>query len=412
MGRYNGYTYVKQNLLDVPGTKAFGAFADEGGITPGFAAVNSYRTPISGLSAMIYSEGDGQVLAGTSGGGIYSGTDGTLLTLRYSDGGNPFAFYFTQKDRSGAALISGGTFTTLSNGVVEHGSFPYSLCCGAMRCGRLFGGDSSDGNLLRWSGEDGFHDWDEGISGAGSVVLDCADGSILDMFDFDEQLIIFRERAIVKFAASGNPENFRVAATVGVPAVSRNTIAKMGTCILFFTPSGLMRYRNGSAEIVKCSITYDLKDATFAHACLNRFYFVCGTSKSLGKKLVYVYDGIADRCQIIDFPAYFIASDGTSVLLYTETGIYRANYGSTAVEYSVETGTFDFGTPKRKLLTVLEMDCGDEVVVKISNGRYTRTVRSPDGRTRLNMRGSEFKVTFSALTGSVRSANLTAEVIK
>lgn len=412
MGRYPKFKQVRQDLLKSTSLQPFGAFVCDGKIIAGWRSVNERVPAIPGIIAMCKSATSDAVIAGTESGQIYSSkTSGTELELDYSDGGSsPFTFE-THDGIARAILFSGKTYSSHQNGFLSHAVVTQKLSCGAMRRGRLFGADADSVRTLRWSAS-GYRNWTEGISGAGNLVLEPSGGSILDIFDFEDRLVVFRERSIMRFSVYGNPENFKEQDTAFTPEIYKRTAAIAGDRILFFTSGGLMSYSGGKIERVDGLITDDLKSPTSSFVYDGRYYFICGTSKLLEKSVVYVYDFSCGGYQIIDIPAYFVSQDAISLLAYAPSTIYRLHFGYEYILYEVITGSIDFGTDKRKLVTELEIDCDDDIRVIISNGRRTKTLRQVNGKTRLNMRGDEFTVTFSGYGGSVRSAYLTAEVIE
>lgn len=412
MTRFKQYKRVRLDLLKLLGDKPFGAFVKDGKISAGWTAHTTVSSGLGNIVAMRCSDVGGGILAGCANGNIYAENtgNGELLGLKYGGGGSlPFAFE-TRDAASRLVLVSGGLYATMVGGSADFGEFGGNLACGAMRQGRLFGGDIKDRYKLKWSGEGGFNDWSEGISGAGSLVLEPVGGYILNVFDFDGELIVFRQSSVMRFSTSGNPENIRLIDSIPVPDVAKDTMAIAGNGILFMTDSGLMRFSGGKAAKIECLITEDAEAAQSVHLSQGRFYFVAASSRSLGRQVVYVYDALYGCCQAADVPAYFLSEDVGSVLAYTPTRLYRLRYRYGAGEYTVETGETDFGTDNRKLAVWLEADCDEDVKVQISNGRRTRTIEKPCGRTRLNMRGGKFTVTFKGNCGSVRSAYLTAEV--
>lgn len=414
MGRYPKIKYVRQDLLKSLQPHPFGAFVRDGKIVTGFRSVNERVPSVNGIVAMHTSAVGKGTLAGTENGAVYRGTgnNGESLSKIYSDGGNsPFIFETYEGDWC-AVLMSGKTYTAIQNGALVHGWISYELSCGTMRRGRLFAADARNSYILRWSGPKGFNDWALGISGSGYLNLEPSGGSILDIFDFEDRLVVFRERSIMRFSVYGTPENFKEEDTAVTPDIYRRTAKIIGDSILFFTSGGLMSYRGGRVTKIDGLITEDLQAPTSAYVHAGRYYFICGTSKSLKRPVVFVYDSLFGGYQVIDIPAYFISADNTSVLGYAPSTIYRLYFGYEYILYEVSTAGFDFGTDRRKLITELEIDCDEDIRVRITNGKTSKTLRSVKGRTRLNMRGAEFEVTFSGYGGSVRSAYLTAEVIE
>lgn len=411
MGTYPRYKVKRQDLVKTFGLQPFGAFIKDGSIIPGWSASFESDQAVANLTVMgCWPQIRDLVMAAGNDGNVYGGALGTEFVRLYSDtGSSPFKIEIFSSSPYGI-IISGKRYMRLSDGGFHSYSFPVELACGTMRRGRLFGGDTSMPYTLRWSGKSGFLDWTEGIpSGAGKLVLEPTGGHIIDLFDFEDELVVFRETSIMRFSTYGDPENFKEKDALPVPDIARHTMAIAGDSILFFCLGGLMRYRGGKVARIQGLITDDIVSPVSVFVGSDRYYFVCGTSKSLGRSVIYVYDVVCDCCQIIDIPAYFVSQDKQSVLAYTESGIYRLNLNSEEIPYGVVTGTVDFGTDKRKLATLLEVDCDEDVKVIISDGVNERTVDCPNGRTRLNMRGSRFTVTFCG-TGSVRSAYLSAEV--
>lgn len=410
MGAYPQSTVRRQDLIKSSGLQPFGAFVKDGMIIPGWSASLASTIPTTNLTAMYWSKVGDSVLAAGSDGRIYAGTTGLSLKQIFADGGNsPFVFE-TYNTTPRGMLISGNRHVTVRDNMWASGTFSVELACGTTRRGRLYGGDAAMPYTLRWSGPKDYKDWTEGISGAGSLILEPTGGYIIDLFDFEDKLVVFRESSIMRFSVYGDPESFKEIDALRVPDVARNTMAIAGDGILFFVSDGLMRYRGGKATRIEGLITDDLASPVSAFVCSNRYYFICGSSKSLGRSVVYVYDVLCDCYQIIDIPAYFISLDKQTVLAYTDSEIYRLRSNYEKIQYGVISGNIDFGTDKRKLATLLEVDCDEDVTVKISDGEHVRTIDCPNGRTRLNMRGNRFTVTFCGSTGCVRSAYLSAEV--
>lgn len=410
MDRYPKVKSVRQDLLKSLAPHPFGAFVYDGKISTGWRSVNARVPAVPGITAMCMSATGDAVIAGTDSGKIYSSdTSGTDMIVKNTDGGSsPFTFK-THDSVSRSVLFSGRTYSSHQSGFLTHGTVIRNLCCGTMRRGRLFGADGDNALKLWWSAS-GYKDWNEGITGAGNLMLDPLGGNIIDIFDFEDRLVVFREQSIMRFSVYGTPENFKEDGTVFTPDIFKRTAAIAGDSILFFSSAGLMSYRNGKVTKVEGLITNDLQSPTSAFVYDGRYYFICGTSKLLDQSVVYVYDFLYGGYQIINIPAYFVSQDAISLLAYAPSTIYRLHFGYEYILYEVITENIDFGTDKQKLVTELEVDCDDDVRVVISNGRRNMTLRNVKGRTRLNIRGDVFTVTFSGYGGSVRSAYLTAEV--
>lgn len=413
MGRFPKYTVKRVDLLSHLDQLPVGAFIKDGTIFSGLQLdtirdAGSFRN----LCAMRWSDAAKGILAGTNDGKIYYGPSGPKITEIYSDGGNsPFIFQ-TYEGREKTVIVSGSCYTEISGDGRQHSVFPQQLSNAIYRKSRLFGVDAATPYTLRWSGPDGFLDWNDGIAGAGSLVLAPPGGQIIDLFDFEDELVVFRERSIVRLSVYGDPENFREKAVLDVPEIFRKSAAIAGDSILFFSQAGLMRYRGGKVARVEGTITDDLISPVLCSFCDGRYYFICGMSKSIKRSVTYVYDFICDCFEIIDIPAYFISKDSDSILAYSSYSVERLRFDVRRIPYAVNTQPLDFGTDKLKRATLLEVDCDEDVYVTITNGAYLKVFRDVKGRTKLNLRGNYFQVKFSGLSGSVKSAYLTVEEIE
>ena len=409
MGRYRQCKDVSVNLLQLPGILPRGAFVKDGELTPGWTQNELTSSLNFKLAAGRWWDITGRFYAATDTGEVYRGNDGVTLERIYSDGGDSPFFFETYDRELNIVLVSGSYYTAFRDGISIHDRLSGRLSCGAMRNGRLFGAADGDGYTLKWSGVKSYADWSSANSDSGKLTLEPPGGVILNVVDFGDELVIFRQYCIVRFAAWGDTENFRVKETISVPPVTRNAQLIAGDSILFFTSAGLMRYRGGSVTRVEGAVTEDLIKVTSVFAHGDRFIFFAGTSRSFKSDVVYVYDRLRDCCQFLDIPAYLIAQDSVGVLAYTPSKIYRLYYQNGSYNYSVETPEINFGYRGRKLLKYIEIDCDDGLILHVNNGRSTRKIPSANGRVTLNMRGKEFKITLEGV-GAVRSAVAVAEV--
>lgn len=412
MGKYRKCKDVRVDLLKLSGILPKGAFVKDGKITSGWTHRTTFADAQPNLVAMKLSQVGNCVIAGTSNGEVLIGSanDGTELTTRYTDGGSEPFIFEANSTAPQVVIVSGDRLTSVSATDTIHYDFDGGLSCGVMKNGRLFGASSADGYTLKWSGLGGMNDWLEINSDAGRLTLEAFGGRILNVFDFEDELIIFRECAIVRFAVGGNPENFRVKEVIGVPQVTKNAQVIAGDAILFFTDAGLMRYTGGKVTRIEGMVTEDTGTVISMLAYHDRFVFFVGTSRSLGRNVIYVYDVLRDCCQLIDINVYFLATDNVGVIAFSTSMVYRLTYQSKSYRYAVVTPEIDFGYSKRKLLKYLETDCDDDVILYIDNGEVSTRVLSPNGRLKLNMRGKDFKFTFEGCAGAVRSAVAVAEV--
>lgn len=410
MKRFPEYAVIRENVFKTQGILPVGAFFKNGQIVPGWDSMTERTAPvIPEISVMLYSKVGGGILAGTNDGRIYIGKSGTELNLMWSDGGDTPFIIELYDGAERAVLISGNTFTTISGVDILHAGFSTKLSAGVMRCGRLFGADAEMPYTLRWTGPRGFTDWRPSV--AGSLILEPAGGKITNLFNFEDRLVVFRERSIMRFSTYGDPENFRELDSVAIPETVGKTAAIAGDSILFFSNGGLMRYRGGKVTKVEGLLSEDLTSAVTAYVHDGRYYFISGTSKALDKPVIYVYDFIDDCYEILNAEAHLIACDAGTVWAYSKYFAYSILQNGNRMAYEVSAGKLKFGTDGRKIATLLEVDCGEDVVISISNGTRTKDYRNVIGRRRINLRGTGFTVKFTG-TSAVKSAYLTAKVIK
>lgn len=406
---------VSVDLLAVKNFMPTGCVLKNGVLSPAFNAEITSAEPVKNLVCLKSSKSAGGGFAYTNDGGVYriDSVDCTSMKLlRNLTATTPVFIEQRTGEYPDFMLITDSNFARVRRGGYFIGAMKTQMRCAALRCGRTFAADLSTGFIFKWSGEGGFNDWDEGISGAGHVYLDPPGGQTREMFDFENEIVLMRERGITRFSVSGNPENFRmIQPTLIIPDYYNKTAAVVSDKIFFCAHGGLHYYCAGKIKRLEGLISEDIFNPVVAQAYLGRFYAVVGYSNKLERTVVYIYDVINDTYQTVDVPAYYIAEDGISLVAFSEDAIYRIHpEGKYFGDYELDCGNIDFGTPNRKLLKKLICDCEGEVKVCISNGRHTRKITA-GGTTRLNMRGAKFKITVTG-NGIVRSLKLEAEVRK
>ncbi len=413
MERYRKVKTVRLDLLRDVKLTPLGAFVRDGVIYPGYIGQNQRVNPVKNLISMVNSDYGSCLLAVTSAGETYYGSrlGGASLQRIYSDGAQ-YGFVFETRDPDGpkAVALSGTHYTVSGPQGRTHGSLSVSLSCGVMKNGRLFGCDSSNRYMLRWSGTGGWQDWEEEIGGSGHFFFKPDYGYITGIFDMDGEIVVLFEYGIARVSVGGNPETFRIIDILKCPHYRNSTAALAADGLYFVTDGGFMRYSNGKITLLKGLITDDIQSTTSGYIGYGQFYFVCGSSRSLAKNVVYVYDIFNEAYQIADVPAYFVNCDSTSLLAYTDSTVYRLKKEVSGWRYTVQTENLDFGCDQRKLIKRLEIDCDTDISLSIANGIYQRSVSKPAKRTRVFMRGPYFCIKFTGATGRVRSAYITVEV--
>lgn len=413
MERYRKVKTVRIDLLRDVKLTPLGAFVRDGVVYPGYLGQNQRVDPVKNLTSMVNSDYGSCLLAVTSTGEVYYGSrlSGAAMQRLYSDG-TQYGFVFEARDPDGpkAVALSGYHYTSSNSKGRTHGSLAVSLSCGVMKNGRLFGCDSSNRYMLRWSGPGGWQDWKEEIGGAGHFFFEPVYGYITGIFDMNGEIVVLFEYGIARLSVGGNPETFRIIDTFRCPHYRNLTAALAADGLYFVTDGGFMRYSNGKLTLLKGLITDDIQSTTSSFIGYGQFYFVCGSSRSLAKDVIYVYDIFNEAYQIADIPAYFVNCDNTSLLAFTDSTVYRMRKDVSGWRYTVQTEDIDFGCDRRKLLTYLEIDCDTDVSLTIANGKYQRGVSRPAKRTKIFMRGPYFCFRITGATGRVRSAYITAEV--
>lgn len=299
-------------------------------------------------------------------------------------------FIFDERGDEVKTYIAGDTKCVVYHGTSFYvKAFNFPVCRGIMKSGRLFGVDPDDEWKLRWSGEGGAFDWEDGISGAGWVCLSSERGKILNFVTLGDRLIAVREHGLTVISAFGTPENFKVTATdTSLPQICKNTAAVVRNNLLFFAESGLYAYDGAKISKIDCALDGDISSATYAAACGNE-YFLCGESKSLGRKAVLVYNADDGSAYIADVPATAVVA-GRKVFAYTDVGACVLKNGG---GYSFTSGEITFNSGKRKVLNRVEIGCDGEVDVEVTNGVKTRIFEGVKDKIHLALRGKSFKIT-------------------
>lgn len=408
--RYPGCTFQQVDLLEGNDKFTVGCTLKNGKIKPGLVATNTGLTPLPtvvhfgmseiGRGIIVYTSDNFMRLADNSNGLSYYTNYNFKATY-------PFSFECNNGNAGEYVLVGNEYYLKIAAGVYSVGPFTGRVRYGAIRRGRLFGADRVNAYLLRWSGDGGWNDWTEGLTGAGSVRLDPPGGEIVRVFNFNEELVVVRKTGITFITIGGNPETFKVGKTVIIPPVyNAYSSIIVGNALYIYTADGLYSYKGGKIAKEEGLISADMTTCNYMNKDTDRYLITSGVSAKLGRTVVYVYDVTENVYQVVDVPAMNVGADTTSIIAFCQEANYRIAAGNS---YTAYCGTYDFGSPDRKLLTGLEIDCDNGVDVEISNGTYTRTVRGAKGRMLLNMRGTKFTVSISG-GEEVRSAKLTAEV--
>lgn len=396
---------VKADLLKKNGGVEISCKLQQNAIHPALFAQRAAYTQATGITFAGYTpHGGGLVIV--AGGRTYLLYNSSFVQLAAVAASSPFLTEGGDMASHASMLILDSNCVYMQASAHTVRSFSGNLACGVTRCGRLFGADLSDGYMLKWSGESGINDWAEGISGAGRVYLDRTGGKVLNMFNFEDKIVLVREHGVGTFSAYGTPENFSVGATALLPSIYKNTAAIVGNKLFVCAADGVYAYGGGKVEKFSFNLADDIGQVFYATAYLGRYYIVCARSKVLLRKVLYVIDISEKHAYIVDLAAE-VATGGDLLYAFTTSAAYTLAEGGT---FKYLCGSEDFGTSAKKVLKYIDVDCDGAVTLQVSNGTYTRTFSSVKRRAKVRMSGQSFTVT---ITGSskVRSLTACAEVI-
>lgn len=360
---------------------------EEGVLRPALAPVKSTGNVPQNVLCGRYCPWAGRYLLWAEG-KVYSSANGVgFIELAQLTAQSPFIV--EERTESGVqALVLGDTVAIIHTGEYQTArSFTGNLSCGVVRYGRLFGADRTDGFLLRWSGEGGALDWAEGISGAGWVYPAGDGGKILDVCDLNGKLVLVREQGLTRMNAYGTPENFAVEAHVSLPRAIAWTAAVAGGALCVCTENGLYTFDGNKARRVDDRL-FDGLTPVYGVA-MGENYLVCGNHAALGGSAVFVYDTRTGRSYLCDAPATALCVNGRAYA-YGQGASYTLTEGG--APYRFTSGVFDFGSPRRKVVERLEIDCDEGVDITLSNGENSRIFEGVRGILRPNMRGFRFTV--------------------
>ena len=333
-----------------------------------------------------------------------SGNGEDFIQLNALAGKSPFAVEEIVDGVGRAVVINGSSAVAHNGSSFMAFGLKYALSCGVMHCGRLFGGDADDGLLLRWSGEGGVRDWEEGLTGCGSVRLDPERGRILNVLEYGGKLVIVRERGLTVADMYGSPENFAVRITdTDTDGIYKNTAAVAGGKLLFYTVSGLAEFDGNAVRKVGHRMAGDASAPTYSLGKGEYYYLACRSDIFKGPAILRYDTGNGQSC-VIDAIAYALCDDG-DICAYNSTGLQRIG-GAGRMSYLC--GDIYFGESHATLTEIRLQTEG--VDVEISCGAAVRKFYNASGVIRPRMRGTQFGI---KLTGAkpVYGAAAVAEVM-
>lgn len=302
--------------------------------------------------------------------------------------GEPFMLEEYDGGRRKTFVVSGEKYAVFDGETHSVNAFRCGIYAGVTKCGRLFGVDSEDKTLVRWTGTDGINDLKESIEGAGWMRLEGAFGNVLNLVVAGDYLVAVREYGLTAISAFGAPENFRqINAVHKAPRIFKNTAVAINGKLYFYTVKGLYCFDGNKIAEVFADRRGMLNTPTYAVA-YGQNYCVCGFSAALGREAVLIYETSGGAAYFADIPAKTLCAHN-GLIAFTAAGAYISEAGG---EYTFESGEINFGDARKKTLTGIEI-LGGTADIEVTNGVVSRILRGVNGFARVNLRGNHFKIT-------------------
>lgn len=389
-------TKKRVNVLEYAGNTV-NSYLGKGKLLPEYSVVNVSMANPYGVLFAKYSKALEKYFACASDYIAVSGDGEKFITYSLYGDGLPFLVEDCSDGNGRAAVICGNKATVFSNSKETRKDLKYSLSCGVMHCGRLFG---ADGYTLRWSGAEGFEDWDEGMHGSGYLKLDAERGKVHNLIIYGGKLVAVREYGLTVFGMYGAPENFSVSGTNSdCDYICKDTACVVGGKIYFYSDSGLKSFDgNKISPIALRHGMVNLKNAVE----YGGKYFIAGESEELERNIILCVDTDGESC-IIDTPAdVLFVKNG--VRFFNSKGQYRLKRGGI---FNFESRAIDFGTDRFKTITEIKVAGRAKICVKGEN--FNRDFQIKNGTVNPHMRGKKFIITAQG-NEEISEISVTAEV--
>lgn len=259
---------------------------------------------------------------------------------------------------------------------------------------RIFGVDSSDSHVLRWSAAGDAGDWEESAAGAGHVRLDPVGGDVVRLVPLGGKLVAVHRHGIARITAGGEGEDFKVEYPGGdFGEVIENTVVCCADKIYFFAKDGLYCF-DGNVKRADFDGLEGFSEVTCAAACGNRIF--------AGGKLDGQY---AIACIGTDGGVSYVARRADCICaagrVFFYDGTAPAELVPSAEEGEWKSGETDFGVHGKKFLHSIVVD-GNLTSLTVSDGTYSRTFSDVSGEIAVGMAGERFSLSFTC-GGRVRA---------
>lgn len=393
------------DVLGVGGALNIGCYVSDGKLMPALNSVKALITVPDSVEAAWYSAlAKKYIVSGDGALWIYSGEVCELTTELVCTVTPSFMEIYT--DDAYSVIIAGDTdYYSLYDCLGSISPFIGRIHSCVLKNGRIFGIDNSNSHKIKWSGAGGIYDWSYGISGAGWTIVQNGYGNILNLIVYRDKIVALREYGLTFLSAYGNPENYKLSYHERkIPKIYPDTAAVVDENLWFYTDDGLYVYDGSRVSKSNIGLADEIREPCSV-ACFGGKYFLCGESKTLGRKCVLVADSLLNVSYIIDVAAEAVCA-GDRIFAYKDSVGYEVAEGG---EYSFKSGEIDFSSSGYKVLKEVILDGADGVQLEVSNGVISRIVRGVRGKFRPNMRGKSFKITVRG-RGKIKGVTAVAEV--
>lgn len=284
------------------------------------------------------------------------------------------------------AYLSGGL-----SGTVTQTEIPYNIRSGTVHCGRLFAVDIDKPYRLCWSGTDVL-DWSDSVEGYGYIDLEMNGGDIIQIVEFDDDLICLRDRGITVVHALADSRNYRISPSqklIGGIMVTGKGAVYNGK-FLFPCKDGVYSY-DGS-QITKEFFIPLLSDYVYKRVYADNYGFAYVECNNGETDLILVYEIATKRWGTFGYGSkYPLWSKGKFYFYDTIRGLIgntSLNYVNTQSYWKSK--TVRPGTKPVKTLKSLYIDASADVTIDVIVDSVTYTFTGK-GEITTGLRGKEFK---------------------
>ncbi len=271
-------------------------------------------------------------------------------------------------------------------------------------CGRIFGCDVNDRYKIRWSGY-AVNEWVEDPDKAGYVRLKTQLGKALNLFSFDEKVVIVREYGITLLSTLGDFRHMRISPcdTLRLPLVYDNSSAICRGQLWIYTHGGM--YVFDGKTVTRAPFDELMTDYVLEKPKVFGDRYIYYTATRGTEKCIFVYDAETGECTPFakDCFCQFFTPDG----MYCFNGnlLCTLSEGLDDPDRKWVSKPFDLGTDRTKALKSLRVEGSGNPSVEIDcDGRKLHAYGL--GETRLSECGRTF--TFK-VTGNCSVTRLVAE---